>query len=710
MDGMSAEIRFIDGRPVLSVNGQETPPLIYGLSDIPAWRSWNPPVQKNIANFARQGVRIVQTDSEIRKCWAEDNRLGSLDPILRDLDGVLQVEPDAAILMRIHLNAPRWWALHHPDDICVFGDTDYVDDHKELQDRLIANDLDATMRVSVASEAWLADAGRLLAKLCRALAETPQGKHVIGIQVAGGLFGEWHQWGFIQHEPDYSLAMTRRFHQFLKARYENREALRAAWHDENADFETVAIPPSEERYCRDIGNFRDPRIHQNVIDSLKCIQQSIAVAILHFAGIVKENWPRPILAGAFNGYFFNTFEDRATLAGSTEAHLLLESDRIDFLSSPFCYGGIRNVDGIFLNRNLPEALRIHGKLCLTEMDQHPIGTETIPGGDPARRGETIALLWRNLMDMLARGSGCWFYDHRIVPDGSIYEKNGWWDEPELLAEIGKIRHVFDQYAKGCFQAVADVAVVVDTECLYHLAHNPLGRSTRDEYHFARALGHSGVAGDFLYLRDIDRVDWSRYRCVIFANTVLLTTKQREFIDREIARNGRSLVWVYASGFANGPELDDVFIRNISGISVTRIPATENTRLTFHGCGLPDYEMDVPPDYDPLFAVDDPDVTPAARFSSGAVAAARKLLDDHISWFLSLPADSFALVREIARQAGAHVYSPDGDAMSAGSGILSFTSVHGGPRTIALRNGKMVKTEFAPLSTNVFDAETGERVL
>lgn len=57
----TAERRVEDGSPVLYLNGQKTAPLIYALSDVPISSPLTAQAQRNIANFAQQGINIVST-------------------------------------------------------------------------------------------------------------------------------------------------------------------------------------------------------------------------------------------------------------------------------------------------------------------------------------------------------------------------------------------------------------------------------------------------------------------------------------------------------------------------------------------------------------------------------------------------------------------------------------------------------------------------
>ena len=53
----------------------------------------------------------------------------------------------------------------------------------------------------------------------------------MGLHLSGGIYGEWHYWGFIDPDPDPDTgpAMTRYFRQWLRTKYKTDKALQMAW-------------------------------------------------------------------------------------------------------------------------------------------------------------------------------------------------------------------------------------------------------------------------------------------------------------------------------------------------------------------------------------------------------------------------------------------------------------------------------------------------
>lgn len=700
-----SSVRIYNNRPDIYINDHLVSPIIYGLSDIPASRSYEGQAQHNIANFGQAGINMVQVDTAIHYGWKKDQPY-DMSEICREVAGATVANPNAAVIIRLHLNPPHWWMAEHPEELTVYGDCESVDSCDP--DRLIAGDLNGTIRVSLASERWRREAGNILAQICRELPDTAEGRHVIGIQPACGVFGEWHQWGFFEHDPDYSPCMTRAYRRYLRHKYGTDDALRQAWNDPAAAVATAVLPGMEQRNEMMNGMFRDPIVGRPTVDSLKALQLAGPETILHFCRIIKQTWPRPILTGVLYGYFFNV-GSRAPIGGHLEPWTLLDSPYLDYFSAPFMYQPAnRNPGGLGHSRGLLESIRLHGKLWLTEMDQAPFGTEKFKGGDPTQHRDSSAIMLRNTMEPFMHGMGFWFYDHRLVPSGSIYHKDGWWDNPALMNTIRKIKAVYDEKQKDPFVPAADVTVVYDTESCYHMALDGKINMLFDidvEYASLDAVGHAGAAYECMYLHDIEKVDWNSKRVVIFYNACYVPKSKRDFIKEKIARGGRHLVWIYASGYSDGEGLSERLITELTGIGVEKCP-TPQTVITF-GNALPAGQCESPGEWTPLFQVNDSAAETQGTFSNGGVAAAKKQLSDSTAWFFSLPISSREIFRAIFRLAGAHLYSTAGEALNAGNGIITIHCINGGQAKIVLCNGTPVTFDAAAGETLVLDAETGD---
>lgn len=99
---------------------------------------------------------------------------------------------------------------------------------------------------------------------------------------------------------------------------------------------------------------------------------------------------------------------------------------------------------------------------------------------------------------------------------------------------------------------------------------------------------------------------------------------------------------------------------------------------------------------PMFAVSDDDARVLARFAgNGEAAVAEKQAFGRrnvYSGVLQLPS---SLLRSLAREAGAHIYSDENDVITAGNGLVGIHASSAGKKTIRL-----------PSECDVVDAVTG----
>ena len=295
-------VRMMNNRPTLLLDGADTLPLIYALSDFPGADSRTYQAQKNIAAFRQAGINLVACDTNLLLGWYKAAE-GDYDALRAELSYVLDANPDARIFLRLHLNPPYWWLRDHPDELIVYrtseGDLPGVDNGDS--DRLIRGDKDRLLRVSTASELWRREAGDRLRGFLKSLKNTPEGRALAAVQVAYGLNGEWHQLG-----TDVGPAMQTAFRRHLRTLYTDEAALQTAWNDPSVTFDTAPFHP-ETFQSGDDGLFRDPRLSRRIIDAQKFIQLNNAIDARQYAycpesisaASSRKPWARPCWRARF---------------------------------------------------------------------------------------------------------------------------------------------------------------------------------------------------------------------------------------------------------------------------------------------------------------------------------------------------------------------------------------------------------------------------
>ncbi|MEI6107508.1 MAG: hypothetical protein WCR49_10900 [Opitutae bacterium] len=702
----TGEVRLQAGRTTLFVDDQPVVPDFYALTHAYGARwSWEEVPQRNLKNFADLGFRLFQLDLYFEDIWRKDVAALDLAKAQHQIRGLLEVCPDAGIVMRIHVNAPFWWNEAHREECATYADGPVDQRSYGPPFNNEDGDVDRPLRASLASLKWRHEAGEKLREFCRRLAATPEGDAVIGMHVSGGVYGEWHNWGFIDHDPDTSPAMTAYFRDWLHKKYGNDSALRRAWRSDRHTLATATVPDLAEREFTGDGIFRDPQQEQRVIDYFTAQHEVVAEDIEEFTGIVKHTWPRPLIVGVFYGYLHMTF-CRQAAGGHLAIERILNCPTIDYLSAPQSYWGpTQNAGGSGNSRGLIESTQLHGKLWLDELDNGHIQKKTAL--DPVRNSgkfdpEYVPVLQRSALLPLMRGGGLWYYDF------GPRESFGWWDSPAYLEGIRKVKGIFDARLGQEHAPVADVLYVWDQESFYYVKNRftPVAYDLIDQA--AEEALRAGAAGDHIYLFDLGRVDLRRYRAVMFMNVYKLSAAQRDFIHRVVARDGRTLIWNYLPGYTDGARNSLAFVEELTGFALAPHATTHGPTVRIElGGGEYSWKEAVVP----MAVIAEPGIEILARLKdSGEPIVARKVSGDATHVFSTLPLHDTAFFRALFRRAGCHVYNDTNDFTYANSGLLMVHTRTGGQRTLHLRNGKDISLELPPFSTWLLDANSGEVLL
>jgi hypothetical protein len=654
----AAAVRPWRGKPTLFIRNKPVYASFYALTDCAGGRfSFEEGPRQSIRQFVDAGFKLFQLDLFLADCWTRPGAL-SIDLARRQIRGILDVCPEGVVVLRWHLNMPKWWAEANPDELVRYANGDLETPVRTVPIRHIQDDLMRTPRVSLASEKWRQTAREKTVELLRGLARTPEAGALAGVHVACGVYGEWHYWGFMRNEPDTSQPMQRRFAEYRR----------------KAGRDPVPVPSVEERRALDDGIFRDPVRREPVIDYYRCQQELVAGLVVEFCELVKRTWRGPILTGTFYGYFFSMFDRQAT-GGHLPLHTVLRSPHVDYLSAPQAYGTLyRDLGGSGITRALIETIRLNGKLFLDEMDQTP-SWKWLNNVDTAFALTDLdadyAIIRRNVLESFTRGAGLWYYD--FGPSN----QTGWWADTRLMAEIKRLQALLERYHQRDYKPAGDVLFVFDTDVYYYTGTIQGTDPLTDPLAVNRTLGEAwraGAAIETIHLKDLETIDLARLKVVVFANTWLLSAAQRKFIRERVIAPGRHVVFQGAPGYHDGTSMSIDYSREVTGLQLQ--PADG---LAFR---------------------------PAFRVGEAAPG-----LTQHGSvWFASAPPLPWAEWRRIFQAAGAHLYVDGGEVIHAGGGLLLIHTKDGGQRRVAFRSGKAFAVTLPPKASWLFDLETGERLL
>lgn len=717
---LSGEVRRHGDAPALHINGEPVQPFMYSLTCVPGGRwPWEEVPQHNLLQFAQAGVRLFQITETFDFVWQRDGAF-DVENVRRQIRGVLEACPEAAIMLRLIVHPPKWWYERHPEECVAYADTEPDAVYPGGLLRIIEDDQPAPLRHSLASPRWRTEMSDAVARFCRLLAATPEGNTLIGMLVLSGVFGEWHYWGFLEHEPDVSPTMTRHFRQWLSAKYPGDDALRDAWADPSATLADAEVPGIAERRQSLAGVFRDPLRERRLIDYFTCQHEVVTEDVLLFCRVIKEHWPRPIVTGAFYGYFFAIF-NRETHGGHLGLQRVLSAPEIDCLVGPQCYYPDAKGPGMLVRpRGLLASCRAHGKLWLDEYDTEPELPRYTDPTYPQAIHTAIQEMRKHIFCSYAAGMGFWFYDFgvgglRNFDNCQETRCRGWWDHPALLTDIAQLRTLLAARFQQPYHAEADVLMVYDTEVYYHLSTDPqlTPLAYVQNYWGQAALSRCGVVADYLHVDDLALVDLTRYTTVIFNNTYLITPARLATIQERVLCAGRDILWHYAPGYTDGHTPSLTRMCALTGMRLEEISLPTCPEIHTEGL-LPtpfSYRATDGP-VTPLFAVSDPTAECLGRYAGTEMTAiARKTAADHTCWYVGLPSYDPSILQAILARCRAHRYSERGDIVLAGGGLLMLHSAEPGVSPVTLRDGTRVEVVIpAGGLTTLLDSETGERVL
>jgi len=640
--------------------------------------------------------------------------------IEKEADALLAREPDALMVLRTCLRAPEWWMDAQPDEVMRF------DRDLSREPGLTYPHGPSFRDASWGSDLWLDLLQRGYEQVCARLHARYEGR-VILYQFGMGSCGENNPIGACAPDgrwfcSDFSPAMTRHFRRWLRARYGTDEALRAAWSQPDATLDTATPPPREERLRTEWFTFRDPRRAWSA-DYYQCFAERVEEIVIAVCATIKRVTNRESLAGSHLGAFLDSGFHAYALHQACTAMVrrALAHPDVDTFTSPASYEN-RQPGGDATSMMPVGSYLLHNKLIYQDQD-----TRTFHVPDAVRRAftlgriaaderETVGVLKRDVGQAVIRGYGYWWHAMQ----------KGMYDHPALgdciarLAEIGRRSLHFPRgVAPGA-------ALVVDEESLFHqqCANRLLYPMLyyQRQYHW----GRSGMAWDLFLHNDLADPRLPDHKLYYFLNTFYLTDAELAEVERRVKRKGAVVVWTCAPGVQSPAGLDLARASRLTGFRLRAMDVEALPRITltarrhpyvrlepeaardryrdpggapaFIGAG-PMGNDDRAGIFGPLVYVDDPDAEVVGELDAlQAPGFCVKRFDEWTSVFVSAPMLHAHVLRNIAREAGLHVYADQGDVVLPGRSFLTLHAREAGEKRVRL-----------PAPTDVYECYDGRVV-
>lgn len=670
-----AQVKMHHGAPALFINGTPNPATSY---------MTYAPAGDNFMKMGQAGVHLYSFSTTPTQCpynlaplcWKgpEQFDYANMDERARLL---LSNDPDAYFFPRAYLGTPPWWAEAHPDDLVQSSPAEGGPRVFSLHGNKVA---------SWASERWREDTAEALRRFIRHVEQSPYADRVIGYHLASGTTEEWMQWGSNENEwADYCPVNAARFRKWLKGKYATDSGLQRAWNDPAATLDTAAIPPRAARAASELGYLRDPARAGADIDYVLYTSWLAADTIKYFSHAIKEETHHERLTGVFYGYVLQLAgEAREQISGHLALNEVFSCPDIDFITSPTSYAFRQLGTGFPHAMSLVDSIKFHGKLWFDENDIRTWLTPNVKVGDfgkTATYEESLLAQQREFAWVLSQRLGMWWFDMG----------GGWYDDPRMLSEIGKMHRIAQSCLGVDASSVAEIAWVVDGKSSAYLRPgNPFSGEALVQQ--LPELGRIGAPFATVDLTDLK--DLPRYKLYIFPNCFAPTDKERREIET-IRRSGAAIVWMGPAGLYRNGVLDPSAMNELVGMSLQLLPAGEPWRVqptadaanwgwanaaTF-GSGRA-YEVVAIPSAEQLckvLGVKEGSTQPAlvADVRDGAVV------------FSAVPRLPAGLLRAIARKAGVHLYIDTEDIVWASHDLLAISVNRAGARTVHLPQRRTV---------------------
>ncbi len=673
---IQAQIRLVSSGPALFINGKRIPPIVFFVN-FDTEEQFRSVQIAEIASAGKYGVNIISFPLPMP--WPRDGESYDYTEVDRRMDAAIEVNPSVLVIPRLGLSwPPQWWREQYPDELMLYADGS----------RGIA---------SIYSKIWRDAATKHLRSLIRHL-ERKYSNHIVGYHPCGQNTGEWFFDRIWEgREAGFETPTQLAFRQFLKSKYGTDQNLRKAWGERTITLNSADVPTEQER-AQGRGSFRQLPAQQKCFDFDEFQNQSMADIVEYFCRVVKETTPNK-LAVVFYGYHFELAGVPRGIQSSGHLGLrrLLMSRYVDIVCSPVSYLDRGPGGGGFFMAPV-DSVHLGGKIWLVEDDTRThLGCKS--PDDPVvymqNMQETKGVLTRNFSHVVTRGAALWWMD--------LYGR-GWYSTDELWQFLGCLKQEYESIMTTAERYRPEIAVIVDEKSCFYLSRSGvlgnvlLGLFRREWYRIGAPCG--------IYLLD-DLVDGRvpPARVYIFLDTFALDKHQIRGIRRYACRKGCTLVWMYASGIVRNGKTAVGNIYEVTGIKLVedaqadgRITLADGTSFDAHHGGL-----------DPSFAVEDPDVQVLARYTSGGhIAVAAKKIGGWTSVYsgvLQLPA---SLLRDIAEQAGVHIYCDTGDIVAVGNGVVGIHSCANGSKHVRLRSSFRVIESISGQELRTNDYYVGMR--
>lgn len=691
-ENAQAKIEKKNGRPVLLINERETVPIFY------SGCYWKPNMDFNY-DFSKAGIKIHQVHIPLTLTVSIWKGHKNYDFTIAEerIKSALMGAPDAYLILDFSLISPYpEWGNLYPDDVIQdqFGEKGIGKGVHLYRFGTSLKDPDEFWVYSYYSDTLKKEANEVLLAFIDYLKKQPYYKAIIGFGFCGGDDGQWSEWGHRAtdktHLTDYSPAGRKSFKNYILEKYKTLKNLKDAFDDPNINFDAIDVPSVEKRMQNEF--FYHPKKDRLCIEYNKFRSEKTVELLLSLAKTAKENMGKPIICLSYWA------DLNWVYAGSTHLALrkILESPYLDITVTPMDYGYLR-IPGAWGGKigGTTGSLSLHNKIFLVELDTRTWRTRYTGYESYCSVGylknieEFSSVNFRELGRMITYNMGVWYYDM----------SGGWFSDPKIMESISTGYKVYEEILKKKTNFKPEFLIVLDEESVHYLSTGgPL-------YAWAfQLISHhgnvpsyfvSGVPYEVCVLEDLisNWENFKDYKVYVFPFSYYMDKKIRNFINENLKKNNKTLVWVFAPGYINE---NGISIENVKEMIEMEIKKDEKiSNLTVESVisdhplskGLPPLLLTCDGRYatGPKFWIEDEKAIIIGKYvNGGEPAIGVKKFSNWTSIYLASPGTlTPELINNIAKYSGCYVASEPGDVVNVNDLFLSIHGIKGGEKEILL---------------------------
>lgn len=656
-----AKVKLVNGYPQLFINGIQTVPVMPFVNNSVPTREVSLRQLKLAAEKGNIHLHHVILSAPMTNAKGEFD----LTELERSLDLVREADPEGFVFLRLSLA------------------DQYNPKFYDESQRVRFTNGEVTDMISMASDEWEGYVVKELQSIVKfVLANPDYARMVVAYHLTAGETGEWFQYLHRENGVDISEANTRKFREWLVAKYKNADELRRNWQFEDVNFETAQIPSDYlgQGFHQLERTLYDKPTDRRILDYIAYYNEMTANRIVSMAKVMKEATNRKSLVGAFYGY---TFELPDAKSGHYALKRVLESPDIDFLDGPVSYNN-RNEGGVGASMSLVESIHAHGKMWFDECDyRSPIitaDTSKMEGwqkNDPMPSIKTfdglIEIYRRQMGFQMLKGNGGWAMDLMA---------KGWYDEARFWKEMKSLKEIYSKYEKIRPVSAPEVALIVDEEGLAMAADALFNMQMlvflRDE------LYKTGVNFGIYLRSDLEKDLVPSAKIYFMVGAFRMNPETVDKLKTQLQQPGKTTVWIYGFGTTNPAGIQNLAGMQIKDSGKSLVPEITPTialKTFLPEIGSSNFGTGVKES--PVWEVQNagPEITILGTTSGQITFALSKVNGSNQIFYGSnvLKAD---MLRALARFSGANIFNEGGwDACVANSNLVVIHTATAGKRII-----------------------------